>query len=272
MSRVSLGLMGSARNRAQRRGIRRPGPPERGQVDAEEEAGLARRRERDVLRQRRCRERKRATLAAAQRSSSVRDRRKELEPAIAPREVSRVAQAIVTYIQTQLSVLEGPRARESVLLKVMSKKICTDNLLGEVTKKGLATQDVVAGLVQSLSEVKSSNSNVNLAIRHAVLTAVVSAGSSSVSQRELGRLLQVHPRNLAAATKRRLAMDTTEEFAWVLSVRKVRVDIVSNSWKSAAIAWWALETRMSPNRKDVVNHRIGIGIYTKHPTQYLMES
>ena len=110
----------------------------------------------------------------------------------------------------------------------MSSKICIDNLPGEVTKKGKATEGVVAGLVQSLSEVKSSNSSVNLAIRHAVLTAAVSAGSTSVSQRELGRLLQVHPRNLAAAIKRRHAMDTADEFGWVLSVRKIRVDNVSD--------------------------------------------
>ena len=70
---LSRGLMGSGRNRDERRGIHRPGPRERGRI-AEELEGLARRRERDVLRQRRCREKK-TNLAAIQQPSSVRSRR-----------------------------------------------------------------------------------------------------------------------------------------------------------------------------------------------------
>lgn len=66
--------------------------------------------------------------------------------------------------------------------------------------------------MQSSLEVKTSNSNVNLVIRHVVSTTLVNVGSTSISQRELARLLHVHPRDLAAATKWRHAMDVWRSF------------------------------------------------------------
>jgi hypothetical protein len=74
------------------------------------------------------------------------------------------------------------------------------------------------------------------------LTAAVSSesrsgsGSGSVSQRQRARLLHIHPRNLTLATKRRTAMDSTTEFAWVLSVHKIRKDAISEAVKAIAIA------------------------------------
>ena len=99
--------MGSARNRDEHHNIQCQGPQERAWI-IEQHEGLARQRERDVLRQRACLQRKKTNLAATQQSSSVTGRREELEPTIAPREVSRARQAILTSIQTQLSALEGP--------------------------------------------------------------------------------------------------------------------------------------------------------------------
>jgi uncharacterized protein (UPF0147 family) len=90
------------------------------------------------LRQCACGERKRTNLAVAQQYFSVGARREELESTIVPREVSRGAQAILTSIQIQLSVLKVRRAKEAVLLKVISNKNCTNNLPGEVTKKDKA--------------------------------------------------------------------------------------------------------------------------------------
>ena len=58
----------------------------------------------------------------------------------------------------------------------------------------------------------------------------------------------------------------------MLSVWKVRVDVLSTATKNAAVSWWISETRMSPNRKEVVRKRIGLGKYEEKPTQYLLET
>lgn len=90
--------------------------------------------------------------------------------------------------------------------------------------------------------------------------------------RKKARLLGVHHRNVSAAILRRKKMDSAERFQWVLSARKVRVDVLSTATKNVVVSWWISETRMSPNRKEVVRKRIGLGKYEEKPTQYLLET
>jgi hypothetical protein len=145
-----------------------------------------------------------------------------------------------------------------------------------MSKELKASQEVVTGLAQSLSKVKHSNSKVKLVTKHAILTATISSefgfGSGSISQRQRARLLHIHPRNLTLATKRRTAMDSATEFAWVLSVCKIRKDAISEAMKAIAIAWWLAQTRMNPSQKEVVSRRISAWLYIVKPTQYLLES
>lgn len=147
----------------------------------------------------------------------------------------------------------------------------TSILPSDMREKSIAEREILSGLVQSLEEVKQAKNKVELATKHAILTAVVSSGSSG-SIRKKARLLGVHHRNVSAAILRRKKMNSRERFQWVLSVRKVRVDVLSNATKNAVVKWWISETRMSPNRKEVVRKRIGPGDYEEKPTQYLLET
>jgi hypothetical protein len=289
--------MNRQRNRGERGGGHRPGPQERARVPedgvrldvdrgertpelrvltSEEEADLCRKCTWAAKRQRQCRQRR-------IRSDEVEDglvtaRRTSSEPDVNGRAVGRAVQAIVTFVENQLAFFEGPLAREAVLLRVFSNPICSGTLTQFMSKELKASQEVVAGLAQSLSKVKHSNSKVKLVTKHAILTAAVSSesgfgfGSGSVSQRQRARLLHIHPRNLTLATKQRIAMDSTTEFAWVLSVRKIRKDAISEAVKAIAIAWWLVQTQMSPNRNEVVSRRISACQYIVKPIQYLLES
>jgi hypothetical protein len=236
------------------------GTPELRVLTSEEEADLCRKRARAAERQCQCRQRR-------IRSDEVEDgpvttRRTSSELDVNGRAVGRAAQAIVASVENQLAFFEGPLVREAVLLRVFSNPICSGNLMQFMSKELKASQEVVAGLVQSLSKVKHSNSKVKLVTKHAILTAAVSSesgsvsGSGSVSQRQRARLLYIHPRNLILATKQRTAMDSTMEFAWVLSVHKIRKDAISEAVEAIAIAWWLAQMQMSPNRKEVVSRRI----------------
>jgi hypothetical protein len=249
--------MNRQRNRRERGSGHRPGPQERARVledgvrmDADRGEGTPELRvltsdeEVDLCRKHaRAAERRQRRI----RSDEVEDgpvtvRRTSSEPDVNGRAVGRAAQAIVASVENQLVFFEGPLAREAVLLRVFSNPICSGTLTQFMSKELKASQEVVAGLVQSLFEVKHSNSKVKLVTKHAILTAAVSSesrsgsGSGSVSQRQRARLLHIHPRNLTLATKRRTAMDSTTEFAWVLSVHKIRKDAISEAVKAIAIA------------------------------------
>lgn len=135
----------------------------------------------------------------------------------------------------------------------------------------IAEKEIMSGLVQSLNEVKQSKSRAQLVTKHAILTAAVGSGRSG-SMRKKARLLGVHHRNVSAAISRRCKMDSAEKFHWVLSMRKVRVDVLSTKTKNSVISWWISQTRMSPNRKEVAKKRIGGGLYEEKPAQYLLET
>jgi hypothetical protein len=42
--------------------------------------------------------------------------------------------------------------------------------------------------------------------------------------------------------------------------------------KAIVLSWWAVETCMSPNQKEVGRKILGLHLYEKKPTQYLMET
>ena len=108
-------------------------------------------------------------------------RRTSLEPNVNSRAIARAAHAILASIETELAYFEGPQAREAVLLRILTNPICNDILYQFMLKEGKASQEVVVGLVQSLFEVKHSNSKVKLVTKHAIFTAVVSSELGSRS-------------------------------------------------------------------------------------------
>jgi hypothetical protein len=207
---------------------RREGTPELRVLTSEEEAEICRKCVRVVERQRQCRQHR--IQSDEVEDGPVTTRRTSSEPDVNGRAVRRVAQAIVAFVENQLAFFEGPRAREAVLLRILSNPICSNTLTKFMSKELKASQQVVAGLAQSLSEVKYSNSKVKLVTKHTILTATISSESGfgsrsgSILQRQRARLFHIHPRNLILAMKRRTAMDSATEFAWVLLVRKVRKD------------------------------------------------
>ena len=130
---------------------------------------------------------------------------------------------------------------------------------------GRIHSDIVSGLKQSLSEVKVSRTVAQLGTKHAILIAVIS-GSSSSSLHSQAKLLDVHPQNIALALARRKVMEASIVFKWTLSIRKQRSDVLDEDIKAVVLLCWACETRNSPNRKEVVQKRLGDNVIDTKPT------
>jgi hypothetical protein len=64
------------------------------------------------------------------------------------------------------------------------------------SRQAIIEQKLFSNLVHSLSKVKKSNNVAKLAVKHAILTAVVSSDKSRSSCRQTTRLLNVHPWNV----------------------------------------------------------------------------
>lgn len=263
--------MGSARARDRRAGIRREGPVERARLDVAQE----RARER----QRKARRRRRANAANSVRVNVDAGSWSEGDDAYADgvnrRLVRQDVRAILSCVQR---TLRG-RGRllphkQAVMQSVWNNKLTRDLLplrSRRVCSETDARETIVSSLLQSLSEVKTSKTKAHLATKHAILTAAVT-NPQRVSARQTARLLGVHPRNVAMATQRRATMVSSVHMEWTLSVRKVRSDATSLMVKDIVTAWWAAETRPSPNRKEVVRKWVAPKTYVQHHAQYLLES
>jgi hypothetical protein len=88
----------------------------------------------------------------------------------------------------------------------------------------VTTQELVVGIHTSLVETKQVNSNVKLAIKHCILTKVVSAGPRASSARGIARMFGVHHRNVVVAILHRTLMCDNGVPLWTLTVRNKRSD------------------------------------------------
>ena len=244
---------------------------ERANIDVAQER--ARERQRDSRRRRRENASSSSRVTVEDGSSSEAD--ENYADGLNHRLVCRDVAAILSCVQRTLS---GRRRllphKQAVMWSVWNSTMTKDLLPLETRKVGNATEErerIVSSLLQSLSEVKTSKTKAHLATKHAILTAVVTTGTQ-VSTRQTARLLGVHPRNVAKATQRRATMVSEVHMEWTLSVRKVRSDATSSMVKDIVAAWWAAETRPSPNRKEVVRKWVAPKTYVQHHAQYLLES
>jgi hypothetical protein len=261
--------MGSSQVRERRQGRIREGPAERERV-AELKRVAARER------QRLCRSRKRAE-DLREKEELTREARKCVAPLLRSRKrgeegevdsksIRRAVSTIVGTMSKALGAFPSAKARETVLRKVWEHPISNDTLPEEARRLSTVEHSIMSGFVLSLEEVKQPRTAAKLATKHALLTAAVSCGGSG-SLRKTARILRVHHRNIAAAIQRRQRMDAADRFSWKLSVRKVRVDVLSSTTKAIVNQWWISETRMSPNRKEVVSKRLQAGVRDEKPAQ-----
>ena len=263
--------MGLARARDRRAGILREGPDERVRIE------VAQQRARE--RQRESRRRRRENANRSERSTVDEGCTSEADSAypdgVNRRLVRRDVAAIVSCVHRTL----GGRGRllphkQAVMRGVWNSAITKEILPPETRRLGAeseARERIVSSLLQSLSEVKTSKTKAHLATKHAILTAAVT-NSSGVCARQTARLLGVHHRNVAMATQRRASMLSEVHMEWTLSIRKTRSDATSSVVKDIVTAWWAAETRPSPNRKEVVRKWVAPKTYVEHHAQYLLES
>ncbi len=112
--------------------------------------------------------------------------------------IRRVALCIEQIIYDQLALFLGPLAREAIILRVLSNPIVDSNAPKhfKFSKQGITKQELLSSLVQSLTEVKTSNNATKLAIKHAILITIMNS-TSNTSLRQKACLLIMHPRNVS---------------------------------------------------------------------------
>jgi hypothetical protein len=118
--------------------------------------------------------------------------------------------------------------------------------------------------------VKNPCSKYKLARKGALIDVAANVNTSSL--RVLSWVLGISCHNLSCTIKQRRLVQNSNLSPFVLLERRKRQDGVTAKTKMLMIAWWTIETKVSPNKKDVTCKRLKPNQYEAHATHYLLES
>ena len=138
-------------------------------------------------------------------------------------------------------------------------------------KEAKAQMELLENLTNELDAVKGVQSKDKLVVRGALLSAVVCTEVSNV--KAIAKLLKTSTMNVKNARYRGHALEESDSSVWTAPRRRQRFDVLSEVTVNVVRIWWTTETRVFPNKKDVVRKRVPSSrIVEEHATYYLLES
>ena len=112
---------------------------------------------------------------------------------------------------------------------------------------------IFSNIYHTLSEVKTPHSNKELFLKCATIMACLNGASgvdNQMSGRKAAKALGLHQRNVIAANF--LLQHEAEEGSFPLDSCHRRMHRASTITSETVFQFWLVETRISPNKKDVV--------------------
>ena len=249
-------------------GSRRPFPEERAQ--ASDAHAMACAWGRAQLRERVDRHRQRRRL---EESIPVEWNVDEGEATLTRRSLHSKANRVIEVLEAELISCPGSASRAKLFHILWSHPSVTQNLpeFYLPPKEAKAQMEVIANLQRELDAVKGVQSTNKLVVRGALLSAAVSTEVSNL--RAIAKVLKTSPSNVENARHRRHHLQSSGSSVWAAPRRRQRSDVLTEEVVTAVGCWWAAETRVSPNKKDVVRKRIPGGrTAEEHATHFLLES
>ena len=255
-----------------RNGISRPGPATRTTATRlyEEQRTLVAQnaRERKSRQRLRDRERHKEALILASTAPDV-----EVEDNLSVRELNRISLRVAQYLVQELRCCPGPQSRRDVVERVLRHNSVSP-LLPEYyarPQEAKVIHSFIENFKNELQLVKVANSNELLARKSALLDAAVSLGIDGV--RPLSRVLETSTGSITVALNRRIQVGDIEETILGLCLHRKKRGGLSDYVKHCIELWWNVQTKVSPNRKDIIKHRVDWKDWAEsHPTHYLCDS
>lgn len=255
-----------------RNGVSRPGPTERAAAARLEEVRRASvaeaARERKTRQRARDREREQETLLLASMPPNH-----DIEDHLTVRDLNRISLRIAQNIVHELRSCPGPETRKDVMERVMRHNTVWPLLpiYYPRPQEAKATHLFMQNFKHELQLVKVANSNELLARKSVLLDAAVSLGIDGVNA--LSRVLDTTTESISVALNRRIYANPDLDAVPRLRISRAKRGGLTDYVKQCIVAWWNGQTKVSPNKKDIVQHRVGRNVWDEpHPTHYLCES
>jgi len=131
--------------------------------------------------------------------------------------------------------------------------------------------NAVGNISRGWQQIKGCHSKDDQRARNVIIPMVLSI--KPVSARQISLVTGIHRRNMKSRLVRRIALEARTDLAfWAVCGRRRRVDALAPYVTKLVEEYWTANTRINPNKKDVVRKRIGVRQWIFHPTQHLQES
>ena len=119
---------------------------------------------------------------------------------------------------------------------------------------------------------KIANFHDLLARKSTLLDAAVSSGCN-VRVNALSRVLDTTKQSISIAIRRRVPDVDSQRLLPKLRLSRQKRAGLSDYVKQCVLQWWKVQTKVSPNKKDIVRHKVGWNLWLPpHPTHYLCET
>ena len=135
-------------------------------------------------------------------------------------------------------------------------------------------RSILSNIQNTLMQVKVPRTGDELFLKRSACMMIVNNESSKekhVNFSQAAKVLGIHRRNLVAANCR---LQLSEDGALPLQTcqrQPPQSSILTSEVKDLVFAFWMCETRVSPNKKDVCNKRLGRKAVMQHPIHLLDE-
>jgi hypothetical protein len=130
--------------------------------------------------------------------------------------------------------------------------------------------ETVGNIARGWQQIKGCHSQDDQRARN-VIIPMVASGNTSMRQTSL--VTGIHRRNFQVGIVRWLTLEArVDRSLWALCGKSKRIDATPLNVRELVVDFWCLNSRVSPNRKDVVRKRIDGGVWETHATHHLMES
>ena len=159
---------------------------------------------------------------------------------------------------------------QKALVPKILKHPCWQPILPSYAEMEVA-YDAIGNLSRRWQQVKGCHSTDDQRTRNVIIPMVL--GSNIVSARQTSLVIGIHRRNVKSGLVRRINLEARTDLAiWAVSGRSRRVNTLASHVIKVVLEYWTCNTRINPNRKDVVRKRIGTRQWTDHSTHHLQES
>jgi hypothetical protein len=184
------------------------------------------------------------------------------------RKVMRLVTKLVNIMNGVLLERRDVEAQQDIIAKLMDSNLLKKSILPYIlgAKEAKVQTEFFENIMIGLNVVNHVKTKDHRGTKHAMFSMVVSGHGGNVSA--MARVLRVHFNNVLDVVQRCHVLDDggCSDAVWAPITRKVKSNILGEDVADVVIQWWASQTTIFPNRKDVVKKHIANKVYKSHPT------